>query len=168
MQYCCCNITVYVHTNFDKIHSIQQGFCAKSIVENDRLLLPSNPDIGVIMYKDNFYAFCNAQSAYDFASRPDFYIENVAERAKKSPELIQLLELHKQFAAITPYAKVRSKRCYTSVLLIIHIYHKFFRTLMLLFAFELCSLSTDLVSYDVPSFGEYMPGVSCKTIGFGF
>jgi len=29
----------------------------------------------------------------------------VAERAKKSPELIQLLELHKQFAAITPYAK---------------------------------------------------------------
>jgi hypothetical protein len=32
----------------------------------------------------------------------------VAAAAKKSPELIQLLELHAQFAAITPY-QVRVK-----------------------------------------------------------
>ena len=83
-----------------------QGFCTTSIVENDRLLLPSNPEIGVLLYKENYYAFSNANFAYAFASRPDYYIDNVAERAKKSPELIQLLELHKQFAAITPYAKV--------------------------------------------------------------
>ena len=31
----------------------------------------------------------------------------MAEAAKKSPELIQLLELHTQFASITPYARVR-------------------------------------------------------------
>ena len=31
----------------------------------------------------------------------------VAEGAKKSPELIQLLELHTQFASITPYAQVK-------------------------------------------------------------
>ena len=31
------------------------------------------------------------------------YIADVAAAAKKSPELIQLLELHAQFAAITPY-----------------------------------------------------------------
>lgn len=35
------------------------------------------------------------------------YINGVAEAAKKSPELIQLLELHTQFASITPYAQVR-------------------------------------------------------------
>jgi len=34
------------------------------------------------------------------------YINGVAEAAKKSPELIQLLELHTQFASITPYAQV--------------------------------------------------------------
>lgn len=34
------------------------------------------------------------------------YITGVAEAAKKSPELIQLLELHTQFASITPYAQV--------------------------------------------------------------
>ena len=30
----------------------------------------------------------------------------MAEGAKKSPELIQLLELHTQFASITPYTQV--------------------------------------------------------------
>ena len=30
----------------------------------------------------------------------------VAEGAKRSPELIQLLELHTQFATITPYSQV--------------------------------------------------------------
>ncbi len=83
-----------------------QGFCGWTIVTKDRLLIPSNPEIGVLVYKDNYYAFSTAEVAYDFASRPDYFIMNVAERAKKSPELIQLLELHKQFAAITPYAKV--------------------------------------------------------------
>ena len=34
------------------------------------------------------------------------YIRMVAEGAKKSPELIQLLELHTQFATITPYSQV--------------------------------------------------------------
>ena len=35
------------------------------------------------------------------------FIQQVAEAAKRSPELIQLLELHTQFAAITPYSQVR-------------------------------------------------------------
>ncbi len=36
------------------------------------------------------------------------FIRLVAEGAKKSPELIQLLELHTQFASITPYTQVRN------------------------------------------------------------
>ena len=35
------------------------------------------------------------------------YIHLVAEGAKRSPELIQLLELHTQFSTITPYSQVR-------------------------------------------------------------
>jgi len=34
------------------------------------------------------------------------YIQQIGECAKRSPELIQLLELHSQFAAITPYTQV--------------------------------------------------------------
>lgn len=36
------------------------------------------------------------------------YITEVAEAAKRSPELIQLLELHTQFASITPYTQVNA------------------------------------------------------------
>ena len=37
----------------------------------------------------------------------------VAEGAKRSPELIQLLELHTQFATITPYSQVcRLYQCF--------------------------------------------------------
>lgn len=38
------------------------------------------------------------------------FIGLVADGAKKSPELIQLLELHTQFSTITPYAQVSNQR----------------------------------------------------------
>ena len=44
---------------------------------------------------------------------PEWFIQQVAECAKKSPELIQLLELHHQFATITPYSASREgKSCF--------------------------------------------------------
>ncbi|KAK2572230.1 Cilia- and flagella-associated protein 206 [Acropora cervicornis] len=82
-----------------------KGFCGWSLVVYDRLLIPSNPANGVLRYNDNYYSFCDKQAAYEFANAPDSYITGVAEAAKKSPELIQLLELHTQFASITPYAQ---------------------------------------------------------------
>ena len=36
---------------------------------------------------------------------PHRFIAHIAEAAKRSPELIQLLELHMQFSTITPYGK---------------------------------------------------------------
>jgi len=36
----------------------------------------------------------------------DSYAHQIGDCAKRSPELIQLLELHSQFAAITPYTQV--------------------------------------------------------------
>lgn len=91
--------------NFDKLPIQYRGFCGWSLVVYDRLLIPSNPANGVLRYNDNYYSFCDKQAAYEFANAPDSYITGVAEAAKKSPELIQLLELHTQFASITPYAQ---------------------------------------------------------------
>lgn len=91
--------------NFDKLPIQYRGFCGWSLVVYDRLLIPSNPGIGVLRYKDNYYAFCDKQAAYEFSNAPESYINGVAGAAKKSPELIQLLELHTQFASITPYAQ---------------------------------------------------------------
>ena len=50
--------------------------------------------------------FSSREAAYEFAADPEHYIMLVAEAAKKSPELIQLLELHQQFATISPYSQV--------------------------------------------------------------
>lgn len=61
----------------------------------------------MLEYNEGYYAFSTAETAYEFAADPEYFITGVSDVAKKSPELIQLLELHKQFAAITPYAQVR-------------------------------------------------------------
>ena len=37
----------------------------------DRLLMLSNPAIGVLQYKDNYYAFKDKQAAYEFSNAPD-------------------------------------------------------------------------------------------------
>ena len=68
--------------------------------------MPSNPNIGILQHNNVYYAFASAEGAYEFASDPEAFCKGVADVAKKSPELIQLLELHKQFAAITPYTQV--------------------------------------------------------------
>ena len=50
--------------------------------------------------------FSSREAAYEFANNAEKYINLVAEAAKRSPELIQLLELHQQFAALSPYGQV--------------------------------------------------------------
>ncbi|KXJ25361.1 cilia- and flagella-associated protein 206 [Exaiptasia diaphana] len=95
--------------NFDQLPIQYRGFCGWSLVAYDRLLILSNPAIGVLRYQDNYYAFRDKQAAYEFSNAPDSYIKGVAEAAKKSPELIQLLELHTQFASITPYTQFRDQ-----------------------------------------------------------
>ncbi|XP_064630371.1 cilia- and flagella-associated protein 206-like [Lineus longissimus] len=91
--------------NFNRLPLQYKGYCGWSLVQNDCLLLPSNPDIGVLRYNDHYYGFSSKDAAYDFAENPEGYIQMAAEAAKRSPELIQLLELHTQFATITPYSQ---------------------------------------------------------------
>ncbi|XP_071479028.1 cilia- and flagella-associated protein 206-like [Diadema antillarum] len=91
--------------NFERLPLQYKGYCGWSLVTYDRLLLPGNPDIGVLRYQDRYYVFSTRQAAYEFANDPQRYIAYVAECAKKSPQLIQLLELHAQFATITPYTQ---------------------------------------------------------------
>ncbi|XP_077992510.1 cilia- and flagella-associated protein 206-like [Glandiceps talaboti] len=95
--------------NFERLPLQYRGYCGWTMVKFDRLLLPGNPEIGVLRYKDRYYTFSSKQAAYDFASEPESFITLVADGAKKSPELIQLLELHTQFATITPYSQGRDQ-----------------------------------------------------------
>ncbi|XP_054900482.1 cilia- and flagella-associated protein 206 isoform X2 [Poeciliopsis prolifica] len=72
------------------------GFCGYMFVNRDGLLLPGNPSIGVLEHKERFYAFSSREAALAFASSPDNFVAQVAEKSKFFPELFQLLKLHQQ------------------------------------------------------------------------
>lgn len=93
--------------NFSTLPLYGRGFCPWTLYTYNGLLIPSNPGNGVLQYKDGYYGFATAEAAYEFSHDPEYYVSGVAEIAKKCPELIQLLELHRQFAAITPYSQGR-------------------------------------------------------------
>lgn len=58
-------------------------------------------------HKDKLYVFSSKEAALKFATSPDYFIAEVLEKAKLSPELIQLLKLHQQFSCVSPYSEVK-------------------------------------------------------------
>ncbi|XP_034447322.1 cilia- and flagella-associated protein 206 isoform X2 [Hippoglossus hippoglossus] len=94
-------------TSFNDLLLQYNGVCGYTLVNRDGLLLPGNPHIGVMRHKEKLYAFSSKEAALKFASRPDDFIAEVAEKAKLSPELIQLLKLHQQFSCVSPYSEMQ-------------------------------------------------------------
>ncbi|XP_043925172.1 cilia- and flagella-associated protein 206 isoform X2 [Protopterus annectens] len=94
--------------NFDKLPLQYRGFCGFTIAKKHGLLLPGNPDIGILKHKEKYYIFSSREAAYAFAQQPEEYLLTIAEKAKQHAELIQLLELHQQFAAVTPYSQAKT------------------------------------------------------------
>ncbi|XP_012575883.1 PREDICTED: UPF0704 protein C6orf165 homolog isoform X2 [Condylura cristata] len=93
--------------NFDKLLIQYRGFCAYTFATTDGLLLPGNPAIGILKYKEQYYTFNTRDAAYAFAENPEKYIDLIREKAKKNAELIQLLELHQQFETLIPYSQMK-------------------------------------------------------------
>ncbi|XP_074046312.1 cilia- and flagella-associated protein 206 isoform X2 [Macrotis lagotis] len=93
--------------NFDKLPIQYQGFCGYTFATTEGLLLPGNPTIGILKYKERYYTFSSIEAAYAFAENPNKYIEKIGEKAKKNAELIQLLELHQQFETVIPYSQIK-------------------------------------------------------------
>ena len=48
-----------------------QGYCGWALVKYDRLLLPGNPEVGVLKHKDSYYTFSSRQAAEQFSEDPD-------------------------------------------------------------------------------------------------
>ncbi|XP_059369367.1 cilia- and flagella-associated protein 206 isoform X1 [Carassius carassius] len=94
--------------HFEDVPLQYKGFCGFTLVKNNGLLLPGNPKIGVLKHKEKHYAFSSRSIAYEFASKADELIAAVVEMAKRQPELIQLLQLHQEFASVTPYSEMQS------------------------------------------------------------
>ncbi|XP_039982150.1 cilia- and flagella-associated protein 206 isoform X2 [Xiphias gladius] len=93
--------------SFNELSLQYDGICGYTLVNRDGLLLPGNPHIGVLKHKEKLYVFSSKEAALKFASSPDNFIAEVAEKAKLSPELIQLLKLHQQFSCVSPYSEMQ-------------------------------------------------------------
>lgn len=68
-----------------------QGYCPWTIVTRQGLLLPGNPNLGIVRFKGKHYSFVTSQGMREFCEDPEKYIDGVVTRAKKQPALIHLL-----------------------------------------------------------------------------
>jgi len=91
--------------NFEKLNLAYKGFCAHALSQPNYLLLPANPLIGVLQYNNNFYTFSSKNAAYEFTKNIQARLTQIINTAKRSPELIQLLEMHNQFTTVTQYGE---------------------------------------------------------------
>ncbi|CAI5769801.1 Cilia- and flagella-associated protein 206 [Podarcis lilfordi] len=116
--------------NFSQVQIQYHGFCAYTFAVKDGLLIPANLAVGILKFREKYYAFSSKEAAYNFAKNPEKCVKMIAEKAKESAELIQLLELHQQFESLAPYSQIRAKdkksmkpitKCDTSTQTDIHI-----------------------------------------------
>jgi hypothetical protein len=74
-----------------------QGFCAWTIVERGGLLLPGDPSLGVVQYRNAYHVFVNERALQEFMVRPRRYARGVQRLAALRPSLIYLLRLQDAF-----------------------------------------------------------------------
>uniref|UniRef100_A0A3Q0R613 Cilia- and flagella-associated protein 206 n=1 Tax=Amphilophus citrinellus TaxID=61819 RepID=A0A3Q0R613_AMPCI len=91
--------------SFNELPLQYNGLCGYTLVNRDGLLLPGNPNIGVLKHKEKLYVFTSKEAAVKFAFSPDSFVSEVAEKAKCFPELIHLLKLQ-QFSCLSLCSEV--------------------------------------------------------------
>jgi hypothetical protein len=74
-----------------------QGFCAVTLVDRDGLLLPGNPDVGVLKYQGMHFVVSSRETQEQFVRDPAKYANGILEVAARRPELVHLLQLTDHF-----------------------------------------------------------------------
>uniref|UniRef100_UPI003590180F cilia- and flagella-associated protein 206 isoform X2 n=1 Tax=Myxine glutinosa TaxID=7769 RepID=UPI003590180F len=59
-----------------------------------------NPEIGIFKHHEKLYVFSSKEAAHAFAANPDLHVHTVANAARRSPELLRLLDLHQNFPSL--------------------------------------------------------------------
>lgn len=74
-----------------------QGFCPWTIVERGGLLLPGDPSLGVVQYRNAYHVFVNERALGEFMIHPRRYVQGILKLAARQPSLIYLLRLQESF-----------------------------------------------------------------------
>ncbi|KAG9403698.1 hypothetical protein AC1031_005185 [Aphanomyces cochlioides] len=74
-----------------------QGYCPWTIVQRGGLLLPGDPSLGVIQFRNAYHVFVNERALDAFMANPAWYVQSVHDFVVRKPELIYLLRLQESF-----------------------------------------------------------------------
>lgn len=77
-----------------------QGFCPWTIVERGGLLLPGDPSLGVVQYRNAYHVFVNERALGEFMIHPRRYVQGILKLAARQPSIIYLLRLQESFPNI--------------------------------------------------------------------
>ncbi|OWZ12540.1 hypothetical protein PHMEG_00014283 [Phytophthora megakarya] len=89
-----------------------QGFCPWTVVERGGLLLPGDPSLGVVQYRNAYHVFVNERALGEFMIHPRRYVQGVLHRAARQPALIYLLRLQDSFPNITLSSLLKMCYCF--------------------------------------------------------
>lgn len=109
-----------------------QGFCSWTIVHCSGLLLPGNPNVGLLLYRGKYYSFAKPEGMLAFVENPDKYILGVLIEAKKFTPLFHMIRIQDAF----PFVNIAK---------LIEMYgnHPMFRTIMHLEEHSLVSVDSN-------------------------
>ncbi|CAG0902388.1 unnamed protein product [Darwinula stevensoni] len=79
------------HPHFHRLPIQYGGYCTWTLAQCRGLLLPGNPNIGLLVYRDRQYSFSASDCAWDFKADPERFIETIEEILTEQPELRVLL-----------------------------------------------------------------------------
>jgi len=76
-----------------------RSFCPFMLAEHG-LLIPGSSQIGILCFEEDFYVFSSAEAATKFSSDIEGFISKISNRARVSTELINLVQLQRQFQSL--------------------------------------------------------------------
>ncbi|CEO98318.1 unnamed protein product (mitochondrion) [Plasmodiophora brassicae] len=83
-------------------HRIEfDGYCPWTIAWRDGLLLPGDPHLGLVHYRQKYYACVDQAALSAFMASPETHLGKVHAKVRSATELIHLLHLDDQYPNVT-------------------------------------------------------------------
>ncbi|XP_026476212.1 cilia- and flagella-associated protein 206-like [Ctenocephalides felis] len=80
------------------------GFCIWYLVHCRGVLIPANPELGVLEHRSEYYAFSTRQAIEAFGRTPDRYLYSALEVIRGKPELVGLFEIQELILNMSDHA----------------------------------------------------------------
>jgi uncharacterized protein (DUF1499 family) len=94
-----CTLVTPEDDGFNQLGLDMQGFCIVTLTEKEGLVIPGNPQIGVVQYKELVLCFVSRAAMIRFIDDPEKYIKKSHALPNAHPGLIELIGFDDVFPA---------------------------------------------------------------------